>query len=654
MTVTLSRDGNVAIVTIDNSPINAMSQSVRQGLLDTLHETEADPQIGAVVLTCAGRTFIAGADITEFDKPPVAPYLPDLLAGIERATRPWVAAIHGSALGGGLETALVCSHRIATGDAKLGFPEVNLGLIPGAGGTVRLPWLVPAETVVTMIAGGKPVTAREALKFGLIDAISDGDLVMDAVALARNATAQTRRTPPIARATLDAGNMDAFEAAASKIIAKARGQNAPKAAVDAVRNALTAGADEALAAERERFLALRDDPQSSALRHIFFAERATTRDDRIEGVAPRKLGQIGVVGGGTMGVGIATACLLSGYTVTMVERNAEAAEAGKSHVVSTLAGSLTRGRITEDEHARLLRAFKASEDYAALSKADLVVEAVFEDIDVKKKVFAELEAVVGSDTILATNTSYLDIDEIAGGTRNPANVVGLHFFSPAHIMKLLEIVVPHAVSPDVLSTAVAFARQLRKIPVLAGVCDGFIANRIMSAYRREAEYMLEDGAFPWDIDAAMTAFGLPMGVFQMQDMAGLDISWAMRKQQAASRDPDRRYVDIGDMLCEQGRFGYKSGAGYYTYEEGKPVPDPDVAALIEAESARKGIVRRPLDEHTIMARILATMQSEGRAVVKEGIARCANDVDVVMVNAYGFPRWKGGPMFMASQDDDRP
>lgn len=464
--------------------------------------------------------------------------------------------------------------------------------------------------------------------------------------------AQAAQAPSdiFARAVKAPQDIEAFDAAASKIASKARGQNAPKAAIQAIRNAFTMSAEDALAAERKAFVALKEDPQSTALRHIFFAERGTSKIDRIKGVAPRSIVKVGVIGGGTMGAGIATACLLSGYAVQMIERDMDAANAGKARVLATLEGSLKRGLINSDKHATLGAAFNASDSYADLNNSDLIIEAVFEDMAVKKQVFAQIEAVAKEDAVIATNTSYLDVNEIAASTSNPARVVGLHFFSPAHIMKLLEIVVPEQIDDTTLSSAVAFAKKLRKTPVLAGVCDGFIANRIMSAYRREAEFMIEDGAMPWDVDHAMVEFGLPMGIFQMGDLAGLDISWAMRKRQAATRDPKERYVDIGDKLCEMGRLGRKSGSGYYSYQDdGKGTPDPVVEALILSESERKGIARIEMSSADIMARILGVMQSEGQKILDEGIAQTADDIDVVMVNAYGFPRWRGGPMFMAAQ-----
>lgn len=651
MSVALTRSGNTAIVTIDNPPINALGAKVRQGLLEALEDTQADSDINAVVLICAGRTFIAGADIKEFGKPPEPPFLPELLAKIETASKPWIAAIHGTALGGGLETALVCRHRIASPTAKLGLPEVNLGLIPGAGGTVRLPRLIDPEHALALIAGGKPISANEALKIGLIDAVAEDDLLEAALKLAQRASQEPLAIPTSQRPAETIKNPDSFRARAAKILTKAGQQNAPKTAIALVENALTLDVQSAFKVEREAFLKLREDPQSKALRHVFFAERATTRLDRIKGIAAKPINQIGVIGGGTMGAGIAAACLLSGYTVTMIERDDNARNAGQKRVEDILSGSQNRGLISAERHDQLLASFNTDTDYHALSATDLVIEAVFENMNVKQDVFKQLDPILADEAIIATNTSYLDVNVLAGCVSHPERVIGLHFFSPAHIMKLLEIIVPDALSDQVLASAIAFAKRLGKIAVTAGVCDGFIANRIMSAYRREAEYMLEDGALPWQIDQAMTAFGFPMGIFQMQDMAGLDISWAMRKRQAASRDPNQRYVDIGDRLCEQGRFGRKSGRGYYRYDE-RPqgVPDSDVEALILTESKRKGIARQSFTHQDIMARILTSMNQESGKILNEGIARHPDDIDVVLINAFGFPRWRGGPMFMRQSE----
>lgn len=645
--VTISTKDGIATVTIDNAPVNALSQAVRQGLADAVRQTEGDADVLAVVLLCAGRTFIAGADVREFGQKPREPHLPDLVGMIEGASKPWVAALHGTALGGGLEVALGCRFRLAVPSAKLGLPEVNLGLIPGAGGTVRLPRLVGASAALDMISGGKTVSADKALKMGLVDRIVDGDLTQAALEFAKSGALETVREPLIARAMAqpDSEKWAAQKAAISK---RARGQNSPLAAITALENTLALPADQALAKERELFFQLKDDPQSLALRYIFFAERSAGKMPRLKGVVPRPFDEVGVIGGGTMGAGIVAACLLAGLRVIMLERDAGSLSAGRKRVQNTLSQSHKRGLIDADTLRRMQDSFSGATDYAALGTADLVIEAVFEDMAVKKDVFTRLDRATKPDAVLATNTSYLDITEIAEAVADPSRVLGLHFFSPAYIMKLLEIVHPPKVADDVLATGFALARRLGKIAVSAGVCDGFIGNRIMSAYRRECDYMLEEGALPQDVDAAMRDFGFAMGIFAMQDMAGLDIAWAMRKRQAAARPADMRYVDIPDQLCEMGRFGRKTGAGWYDYSsDPKGAPDPLVEGIIVRASADKGIDRVPLSADEIMGRIIGVMLDEGRKILDEGIAQSPEAIDVVMVNGYGFPRWRGGPMFMA-------
>ena len=645
MTVFVTQEGDIARVTLDNPPVNALGQAQRAGLAEAVAQTNAMPGLRAVVLHCAGRSFVAGADIREFGKPPMEPHLPDVLAQIEGAHVPWIAAIHGTALGGGLELALACRYRVAARGAKLGLPEVTLGLIPGAGGTVRLPRIIPATYALEMVAGGKPISATRAADLGLVDQLAEGDLLDSALHFAATLAERPDPGPVLARPVLHP-DPAAFDALATKLDKRARGQNSPKEAVAALRRALTLPAPEALAAERTAFLRLRDDPQSKALAYVFFAERAAGRLDRLKDVRAPVPERIGVVGGGTMGAGIAAACVLAGLRVTLLEQTAEASEAAKGRVMGILQDSLARGVIGADRHAACVAAFTATNDPADLSDAQLVIEAVFEDFDVKKAVLAQLETVTAPDCVLATNTSYLDVSALAATMADPSRLVGLHFFSPAHVMKLLEIVVPDAVSDHALATGAALAKALGKITVFAGVCDGFIANRIMSAYRADCEHMLEEGALPWQIDAAMVAFGFPMGIYQMQDLAGLDIAWAMRKRRAAEGKRPANYVRIPDILCEAGRFGRKAGRGWYDYSSGKPVPDPEVERVILDESARKGIARQDFGAEAIMARILSVMQAEGDAILREGIAARADDIDVVMINAFGFPRWTGGPMYL--------
>ncbi len=648
--ITVTQQNDLAIITINNPPVNALSHDVRQGLHDAVQKTEADKTVNAVILTCAGRTFIAGADVREFGKPALAPHLPDVITSIENATKPWVAALFGNTLGGGLEVALGCRYRIADKSTKMGFPEVNLGLIPGAGGTVRLPRLIDTGAALDMIAGGKPISAQKALKLGLIDRIAEADLLQAAIALAQDIKVGHRRKPIISIPANPPKDPSAWEAQKASVQNKARQQLAPLAAIKAVENAINLPAQKALDEERSLFTSLRVSPQSAALRYIFFAERIGAKMARLKDVKPRDLNQIGIIGGGTMGSGIAVACLLSGINVTLLERDKDSLKTGLERVNDTLEKSHTRGLINAQALADKQAALTGATDYTALSNADMVIEAVFEDMAVKRDVFTRLDAATRADAILATNTSYLDIGEIAQAVADPSRVIGLHFFSPAYIMKLLEIVHPPKVADDVLASGFALAKRLGKIAMPAGVCDGFIGNRMMSAYRSACEYMLEDGAMPHEIDAAMTDFGFPMGIFTVQDMSGLDIAWAMRKRQAKTRPKDMRYVDIPDRLCEMGRLGRKTDKGWYDYsKDPKGSRDPIVENLIISEANRKGITRQSLTSEKIIDIILTTMQQEGQKILGEGIAQNAQAIDVVMINGYGFPRWRGGPMFMVAK-----
>ncbi len=653
MTVHVEKTDDLAFVTIDNPPVNAAGQAVRAGLIGAIADTDADDTVKAVILRAKGATFTAGADVSEFDKPAAPPHLPDVILALETTTKPWIAALHGSILGGGLEIALGCNYRIADARSKLGLPEVTLGLIPGAGGTVRLPRLIDPIAALTMISSGKPVTAAKALSLRLIDAVAGGDMSKDAIALARTAIAQPLPAPLSQRPAVAVNDADALNAAKDSLRKKARGATAPKAAIDAVQRALDLPADQALKAERETFMRLKSSRECAALRRVFFAERSAAKLPMVKGLDPAPLNTIGVIGGGTMGAGIAAACLLRGLPVTLIERDDKARATGYDRVAGVLKNSLDRGLMDQAKHDFTLAMFKSSTDYADLSNADLVIEAVFEDMDVKHGVLAALDRVLRKDAIIASNTSYLDINVMAAQTAHPSRVIGLHFFSPAYIMKLVEVIITDHASPTALATGFALAKRLGKIAVPAGVCDGFIGNRIMTAYRRKGEIMVEDGAWPWDIDAAMRDFGFPMGLFEMQDLAGLDISWAMRKRQAATRDPATRYVNLGDKLCEAGRLGKKTGAGWYDYNEGRAVKSELVETLILDESKRKGITRKKFPQDVLIGTILTTMQTEANALFAEGIAQRSEDIDVVMVNGYGFPRWRGGPMFMGNDHSKR-
>lgn len=649
--VTIEIENEIAIVTVDNPPVNALGHGVRVGIADAVSATDANDVVKAVVLIAAGRTFMAGADISEFGKPLAEPGLPDVVLMIEGAQKPWVAAIHGTALGGGLEVALGCHYRVVDPKAKLGVPEVHLGLIPGAGGTVRLPRVVPMAKAAEMVATGKPIGAKDAAACGLADVVAKGDLRADAVAFAQGIAGKDLPIALVDRDPVEPLDAQAWGAVAGKLLAKARGQNSVICGVDAVADAVRLNGPAALNNERDIFIELMSDPQSAALRHVFFAERSVSKVDAIKGVAPRDLRHVGVIGGGTMGAGICVALLLAGLSVTMIERDADAVAAGQKRVADTLSASVKRGLISEDKRAALLGMFSGDFVYDALDIVDLVIEAVFEDMDVKKQVFAELDRVTRPEAVLATNTSYLDVNQIAASVKDSSRVIGLHFFSPAHVMKLLEIVRPHGLADDVLATGFALGKMLRKISVPAGVCDGFIGNRILTAYRRECDYMVEDGAAPEEVDAAMKAYGFPMGIFAMQDMAGLDIGWAARKRRAPTRDPKERYVGIADRICELGRFGQKTGSGWFSYPEGsrRGEPDPIVEAIILEEAAANGVTRRDFSAEEVIERILSAMVTEGEAILAERIAQSAEAIDVVMINGYGFPRHKGGPMFAAKQ-----
>ncbi|NLS15288.1 3-hydroxyacyl-CoA dehydrogenase [Rhizobium sp. P40RR-XXII] len=642
-TISAELTDGILVVTIDNAPVNTLSADVRAGLMAVLDHAEKDGAVTSVVLTGAGSTFIGGADIKEFGKPSVEPLLPDIITRIEAFPKRVIAAINGAALGGGLEVALACHRRLAAPAAKLGLPEVKLGIVPGAGGTQRLPRLIGIAAAIDMIANGRVVSAAEALKLGIVDDIPNGELI---------AEARTTVTAPMRRTGLLAVPSEASETiakAAADALSKARGQRAPAEAVRLVRLAATAPLSEGLAEERRTFVELRDSDEAAALRHVFFAERAAGKVAGLETVAPRKIETVGIVGTGLMGSGIAVSALNGGYRVIGIEQNAAAAEKGRERIAELLDKAVQTGRLDTAGREDRLGRLTVTADTQQLVQADIVIEAVFDDLAVKTELFQRLDGIVRADTILATNTSYLDPEAIAAATELPERVVGLHFFSPANIMRLLEVVNCKETAPDVLATALALAKRLGKLPIISGVTEGFIGNRVFSAYRREAEYMVEDGASPQEIDTALEAYGFPMGPFAVFDMAGLEIAWARRKRQAAIRDPAERYVVIADRLCEAGRFGQKTGRGWYAYPDGKRTVDPEVTAMIEAARAEKDIVPKHFTADEIAARLLKAMADEGELLLSEGIAARASDIDLVMINGYGFPASKGGPMFAADR-----
>jgi 3-hydroxyacyl-CoA dehydrogenase len=642
--------GDILLVTIDNPPVNALGVDVRSGLLAAIEAAEADSAVAAIVLAGAGRTFIGGADIREFGKPPKAPALPDVCNRIEACSKPVIAAIHGPALGGGLEIALAAHYRVALPAAKLGLPEVQLGLLPGAGGTQRTPRLIGAAAALDLMLSGRHASAAEAHKLGLVDLIAGGeDPVHAGLTYARellSAGAAVRRSRDGKALAKRDEQAAAIEAARADTAKKSRGLFSPMKIVEAVQGALDLPFDDGIALERKLFLECLESPQRAGLVHIFFAEREAAKAPETQAAFPRQIARIGVVGGGTMGAGIAVSALDAGLPVTMIERDDASLARGRAHVEKVYDGLVAKGRMSAEAKAALMGRWNGSTSYEALAGVDLVIEAVFEDMEVKQAVFAELDRVCKPGAVLATNTSYLDIDKLAATISRPQDVIGLHFFSPANLMKLLEIVVPVNVAQDVVATAFELAKKLRKTPVRAGVCDGFIGNRVLAVYRQVADYMMEDGASPYEIDKAVREFGYPMGPYHMSDLAGGDIGWATRKRRAATRDPKARYVHIADRLCERGWFGQKTGRGYYLYADGarSGTPDPEVINIIDAEREIARVKPRSFSAEEIMRRYMAAMINEGANVVHEKIALRPLDVDVTFVYGYGFPRHRGGPM----------
>ena len=650
--------GAVLVALIDNPPVNALGQAVRAGLLAAAEQAERDPAVRALLLLGAGKAFIAGADIREFGKPAQPPALPDVIARLEQLPKPVIAVLQGAALGGGLEVAMGAHYRLAlhnaAGGARLGLPEVNLGLLPGAGGTQRSPRLMGALAAARLMLSGQHLSAQAALQAGLVDElVSSEDPLAAGLACAERLLAQGqggRRTCDLPIPDADTAQAG-LEQLAAETASKTRGLFSPGKIIECVQAALTLPFAQGLQRERELFLQCLDSPQRAGLVHAFFAERETAKIPEARAAQARPLAKVAVIGGGTMGAGITVAALDAGLSVVMIERDAEASARGRKNVEKVYDGLLAKGRLTPEARAATLARYQPSMSYEDIKDVDLVIEAVFEDLEVKKAVFQQLDRVCKPGAVLATNTSYLDIDAIAASTSRPQDVIGLHFFSPAHIMRLLEIVVPAQVAPDVVVTAFELARRMKKVPVRAGVCDGFIGNRILAVYRDAAHHLLEDGASPYDIDAAVRAFGYPMGPFQVSDLAGGDIGWAARKRRAATRDPRARYVNIPDRIAERGWFGQKTGRGWYLYPEGarSGQPDPEVLAIIDAERARTGITPRSFSQEDIQRRYMAAMVNEGAKVLQEGIALRPLDIDATFLFGYGFARWRGGPMHWADQ-----
>ena len=644
--VKLERQDDVAVVTIDSPPVNALSAAVRGGIFDCVKSAISDSQVKAIVLTCGGRTFIAGADITEFNKPPVPPSLHEVLDLLESSPKPIVAAIHGTALGGGLEVALSCHFRVATKDAKLGLPEVKLGLLPGAGGTQRLPRAVGPELAVKMIVGGDPIGAPEALKAGLIEEIVEGP-ASGAVIFARKAVAEKRPLRKLrdddSRLAAAKADRSIFTNAVAAFTKKARGMEAPFEAADAIKAAIELPFDEGMKKEREGFLKLVSGDQSKAQRYAFFAERDAAKVEGIpEGTKARKVERVAIIGAGTMGGGIAMSFANVGIPVTLIETSDEPLKRGLGVIQKNYEATAARGGIPADAPAKRMALITGVVGLENVRDADLIIEAVFETMAVKKEVFGALDQHAKPGAVLASNTSYLDINEIAKMTKRPQDVLGMHFFSPANVMRLCEIVRAAKTAPDALLTAVATVRKIGKVPAVVGVCDGFVGNRMLSQRSRQADKLLFEGALPQQVDAVVTKFGMPMGPFAMGDLAGLDIGWRSRKDRGIKSE-------IADALCEAGRFGQKTGKGYYKYEAGSraPVPDPEVEKLIEQTLQRLGLKRRAISDEEILERMVYPMVNEGARILEEGIASRPSDIDVIWIYGYGWPVYRGGPMFYA-------
>ena len=640
--VRTERHGDILVIISDSPPVNALGAAVRDGLEAGVKEGVADASIKAMVLRCDGRTFFAGADITEFGKPPKGASLHEVIDMMDASDKPIVAAIHGTALGGGCEVALACHYRVAVPSAKLGLPEVKLGLLPGAGGTQRLPRVVGVKAALEMIAIGDPIGAQKAADVGLIDkVVGEGSLEADAIAFARE-IADKRPIPRVRDKSVspDPEAVEAFRKANGR---KMRGFDAPEACIACVVAASEKPFIEGMQFEREQFMKLMTGTQSAAQRHIFFAERQAAKIDDVDPKTPlRPINRVGVIGAGTMGGGISMNFLSAGIAVTIVEMQQEALDRGTGVMRKNYEASAAKGRIKPDAPEKAMGLLTPTLSLDDLADCDLIIEAVYENMDVKKEIFTKLDAIAKPGAILASNTSYLDIDEIAAVTKRPEDVVGMHFFSPANVMKLLEVVRGAKTAKDVLATVMDLAKKIRKVAVVAGVCHGFIGNRMLAPRQLEANKLLMEGATPQQIDKVHTDFGMPMGPFQMADLAGVDIDW--------HRDPTR-IENIRDALAAEGRWGQKKGAGFYDYDEKRnPAPSARVAEIIEDFRSRSNMPKREITDQEIVERTLYPMVNEGALILEEGKAQRASDIDVVWIYGYGWPVYRGGPMFWAQTE----
>ena len=640
---------DIGVITIDNPPVNALSHAVRQGIHEALQTAQTDTSKG-VLIVCAGRTFIAGADIREFGQPPREPHLPDLCTEIENSSKLVVAALHGTALGGGFEVALGCHYRCALPTARVGLPEVKLGLLPGAGGTQRTPRLAGAMAALDLITSGNPVDAERAANLGLVDHLVEGDLREAALKWCRDLVAKKasrRKTSELRAETISDGVLADYRA---KVAKRARGQVAPQKIIECIEAAMTLPFPDGMAVERAKFIECMQSPQSAAMRHMFFAEREAARvSDVPADTVLRDVRKVGVIGAGTMGGGIAMNFANAGMDVALLEVSDEALSNGLQVIDRNYMGGIKRGKLTEAEALERRGRITGTTNYATLADADLVVEAVFENLNLKQDIFAELDSVCKQGAILATNTSYQDVNRIAAATRRPEDVIGLHFFSPAHIMKLLEVVRAEKTADDVLAPCMALAKKIRKTPVVSGVCYGFIGNRMLGHYGREAQLCVIEGATPEAVDTAMEQWGMAMGPLAVFDLAGLDVGYKARQGLPEDKRGDPRASRVADALVEMGRCGQKTGAGFYRYDPDtrQRTSDPEVEALIEREAQELGIDRREIDSGEIVDRLILALVNEGMNILDEGIAQRPGDIDVVYVYGYGFPAFRGGPMHYA-------
>lgn len=651
--VSYELNGNIGIIRVNNPPVNALARVVRQGILDAVTEAQKDAS-EAIVLCCEGRTFIAGADITEFGKPPMEPGLPEVLTVIENSSKPVIAAIHGTALGGGFEVALACHYRCAVASAQVGLPEVKLGLLPGAGGTQRVPRVAGVKAALDMITSGNPIAAGKACEMGLVDEIiGDADLVAGAIQYAKDLAESGAPLKRIRDISIDPASIEPgfFDKARKEQAKRARGQIAPDRIVTAIEAAVTLPMDKGLERERELFKELVTSPESAALRHIFFAERQAAKiKDLPADTQSRAINKVAIIGGGTMGGGIAMCFANVGIPVVMVEINDEALSRGLGIISKNYTITVQKGKLAADKMQERLDLITGTTDYSALADVDLVIEAVFENLELKQEIFAKLDKACKPGAILATNTSYQDVDAIAAATNRPQDVVGMHFFSPANVMKLLEVVRGEKTADDVLATVMQVGKKIGKICALSRVCYGFIGNRMLSGYGREAQMLLLDGCTPEQVDSALERFGMAMGPLAMGDLAGLDVGYKARQARTDLPD-DPKLFRMGTVLVEMGRLGQKTGAGYYKYDPATRarMSDPEVEQLIQDEARKLGIEQRKISDEEIIERCLYPLINEGAKILEEGIAQRPSDIDVVYVYGYAFPAAKGGPMHYADQ-----